>query len=65
VIGPDQLAEEKLATLTRVGVKTELRTVYLTGVVENETMRDRAGKLASQVRGVQRVENKLTIQTIR
>jgi len=48
-----------------VGVKTELRTVYLTGVIENETMRDRAGALASQVRGVQRVENKLTIQTIR
>ena len=60
-----RLAEEKLATLTRVGVKTELRTVYLTGVVETETMRERAGELASQVRGVQKVENNLTIQTIR
>ncbi len=60
-----KLAEEKLATLTRVGVKTELRTVYLTGVVETETMRERAGELASQVRGVQKVENNLTIQTIR
>ena len=48
-----------------MGVKTELRTVYLTGVVETETMRDRAGDLASQVRGVQKVENKPTIQTIR
>jgi osmotically-inducible protein OsmY len=48
-----------------VGVKTELRTVYLTGVVETETMRERAGELASQVRGVQKVENALTIQTIR
>jgi len=57
-----KLAGEKIATLTRIGVETELRTVYLTGVVENEDMRRRAAELARQVGGVREVVNNLKIQ---
>jgi osmotically-inducible protein OsmY len=58
-----KLAGEKVATLTRIGVDTSLRTVYLTGVVENEDMRRRAAELAWQVGGVHGVVNNLKIQT--
>ncbi len=58
-----KLAGEKIATLTRIGVDTNLRTVYLTGVVENEDMRRRAAELAWQVGGVREVVNNLKIQT--
>lgn len=58
-----KLAGEKIATLTRIGVETELRTVYLTGVVESEAMKQRAAELAWQVRGVRDVVNNVKVQT--
>lgn len=57
-----KLAAEKLATLTRVGVETNLRTVYLTGVVDSEETRQRAAEIAWSVRHVNGVVNHLTIQ---
>lgn len=58
-----KLAREKVATLMRIGVETDLRTVYLTGVVENEDVRRRAAEVAWQVRGVREVVNNLRIRT--
>jgi hyperosmotically inducible periplasmic protein len=60
-----KLAGEKIATLTRVSVDTELRTVYLTGVVESEAMKQRAGEIAARVRGVEKVVNNLNVQSSR
>jgi hyperosmotically inducible protein len=57
-----KLAAEKLATLTRVGVETNLRTVYLTGVVDSEETRQRAAEIAWSVQHVNGVVNHLTIQ---
>jgi osmotically-inducible protein OsmY len=57
-----KLAAEKLATLTRVGVETNLRTVYLTGVVDSEETRQRAAEIAWSVPHVNGVVNHLTIQ---
>jgi hyperosmotically inducible protein len=57
-----KLAAEKLATLSRVGVETNLRTVYLTGVVDSEETRQRAAEIAWSVRHVNGVVNHLTIQ---
>ena len=57
-----KLAAEKLATLTRVGVETNLRTVYLTGVVDSEETRQRAAEIAWSVKHVNGVVNHLTIQ---
>src|SRR4026207_1880479 len=41
---------EKLASLTRVEVETNLRTVYLSGVVESEAARRRAVEIAWSVK---------------
>ena len=57
-----KLAAEKLATLTRVGVETNLRTVYLTGVVDSEETRQRAAEIAWSVQHVNGVVNHLTIE---
>jgi hyperosmotically inducible protein len=57
-----KLAEDRPGTLTRIDVDTNQGTVYLNGVVENETRRQRAVELASQVSGVRRVVNNLTVQ---
>lgn len=57
-----KLAAEKLATLTRVGVETNLRTVYLTGVVDSEATRQRAAEIAWSVKHVNGVVNHLTVQ---
>jgi hyperosmotically inducible periplasmic protein len=57
-----KLAGEKLATLTRVGVETNLRTVYLTGVVESEAARQRAIEIAWSVKHVNGVISHLTVQ---
>ena len=57
-----RLAAEKLASLTRVDVETNLRTVYLTGVVESEAARQRAVEIAWSVKHVNGVVSHLTIQ---
>lgn len=57
-----KLAAEQLATLTRVGVETNLRTVYLTGVVDSEATRQRAAEIAWSVKHVNGVVNHLTVQ---
>jgi osmotically-inducible protein OsmY len=57
-----KLAADKLATLSRVGVETNLRTVYLTGVVDSEETRQRAAEIAWSVKHVNGVVNHLTIQ---
>ena len=57
-----RLAAEKLASLTRVEVETNLRTVYLSGVVESEAARQRAVEIAWSVKHVNGVVSHLTVQ---
>ena len=57
-----KLAAEKMATLTKVDVDTNKGTVYLTGNVENATIKERATEIARQVAGVREVVNNLKIQ---
>ena len=57
-----KLAAEKLASLTRVEVETNLRTVYLSGVVESEAARQRAVEIAWSVKHVNGVVSHLTVQ---
>jgi hyperosmotically inducible protein len=56
-----KLAEEKAATLTRVGVKTVQGTVYLTGVVETADLKQRASEIANEFEGVREVVNNLKV----
>lgn len=58
-----KLAAEKISTLTKVGVDTNLRTVYLNGVVDSEELRLRAESIARGVKGVNAVVNNLTVKT--
>ena len=57
-----KLAGEKPATLTKVDVDTNKGTVYLTGNVENTTIKARATELAAVVSGVRDVVNNLKVQ---
>jgi len=57
-----KLAAEKMSTLTRIGVDTERRTVYLTGTVDTAAMRARAEEIARGVKHVSGVVNNLTVQ---
>lgn len=57
-----KLAEEKVATLTKVDVDTNKGTVYLTGNVENAAIKARATQIAYEVSGVREVVNNLKIQ---
>jgi hyperosmotically inducible periplasmic protein len=57
-----KLAAEKVATLTKVDVDTNKGTVYLTGNVENATIKERATEIARQVAGVRDVVNNLKVQ---
>ena len=57
-----KLAEDRLVTLTRVGVETNNGIVYLTGEVETAEQRSHIGSLASQVKGVKRVVNNLQVR---
>jgi hyperosmotically inducible protein len=57
-----KLAAEKMATLTKVDVDTNKGTVYLTGNVENATVKARATEIARAVSGVRDVVNNLTVQ---
>jgi virulence-associated protein VapD len=56
-----KLAEDRLVTLTRVGVETNNGIVYLTGEVETAEQRSHIGSLASQVKGVKKVVNNLQV----
>jgi osmotically-inducible protein OsmY len=58
-----KLAAEKVSTLTKVDVDTNLRTVYLSGVVDSEEMKQRAANIARSVKGVNAVVNNLSVKT--
>jgi len=57
-----KLAGEKAGTLTRIGVKTVQGTVYLTGVVETDELKQRATEVAKGFDGVQEVVNNLKVE---
>jgi hyperosmotically inducible periplasmic protein len=57
-----KLAAEKVSTLTKIGVDTDRRTVYLTGTVDNAEMRSRAEQIARSVKHVSSVVNNLTVK---
>jgi len=56
------LAAEKISTLTKIGVDTDRRTVYLTGTVDDQEMRTRAEEIARGVKHVSGVVNNLTVR---
>ena len=58
-----RLAGEKVSTLAKVDVDTNLRTVSLHGVVDSEELRQRASTIAWSVKGVNAVVNNLTVKT--
>ncbi len=58
-----KLAADKISTLTKIGVDTDHRTVYLTGTVDNQEMRSRAEEIARGVKHVGAVVNNLTVRT--
>lgn len=57
-----KLASDRLVSLTRVEVETNNGIVYLTGEVETAEQRSHIGSLASQVKGVKRVDNNLQVR---
>jgi osmotically-inducible protein OsmY len=57
-----QLATDKLASLTRVGVETYNGVVTLTGVVSSPADKTHAEEIARKVKGVKGVNNNLQIQ---
>jgi osmotically-inducible protein OsmY len=57
-----RLAAEKAATLTRVHVETQQGTVYLTGIVPTEALKERAGEIARRIHGVRDVVNNVKVQ---
>ncbi|HKA56968.1 MAG TPA: BON domain-containing protein [Candidatus Binatia bacterium] len=56
------LAEQKMDTLTRIGVHTNNGVVSLNGVVDSPEMRQRAAEIARRTAGVRDVENDLQVQ---
>jgi osmotically-inducible protein OsmY len=57
-----KLAVEKVSTLTKIGVDTDRRTVYLTGTVDDAELRTRAEEIARNVEHVSGVVNNLTVR---
>jgi len=57
-----KLAAEKMSTLTKIGVDTDRRTVYLTGTVDTPEMRLRAEEIARGVKHVSGVVNNLSVK---
>jgi hyperosmotically inducible protein len=57
-----KLTAEKAANFTKIGVETNNNVVSLTGEVDSKDQKEKAGKLAKQVNGVKRVDNKLQIK---
>ena len=58
-----KLTAEKAANFTKIGVETSNNVVSLTGEVDSKDQKEKAGKLAKQVNGVKRVDNKLQIKS--
>lgn len=58
-----KLAAEKIGTLTKVDVDTNLGTVYLNGTVSSLELRQRAESIARNVKGVNAVVNNLTVRS--
>ena len=56
------LAGEDVASLLGVEVETYRGVVQLSGFVDDETQRLRAGEIAGEVEGVRRVENSLIVK---
>src|SRR6266496_4828138 len=57
------LAKERFGTLTNIEVDTVRNTVYLTGVVESQEWKDRAGQVAKNTGGVKKVINNLQVRS--
>jgi hyperosmotically inducible protein len=57
-----KLAAEQMSTLTKIGVDTDRRTVYLTGTVDSPEMRTCAEEIARNVKHVSGVVNNLTVR---
>ena len=57
-----KLTADKAANFTRIGVETSNNVVSLTGEVDSKDQKERAEKIAKQVNGVKRVDNKLRIK---
>jgi hyperosmotically inducible periplasmic protein len=57
-----KLTAEKAANFTKISVKTTNNVVSLTGEVDSKDQKERAEKIAKQVNGVKRVDNKLQIK---
>ena len=56
-----KLAEEKVSTLTKIDVDTNLGVVTLNGTVDSEAMKQRAADVARRVSGVKNVVNNLKV----
>ena len=57
-----KLTAEKAANFTKIGVETNNNVVSLTGEVDSKDQKEKAEKIAKQVNGVKRVDNKLQIK---
>ena len=57
-----KLTAEKAANFTKIGVETSNNVVSLTGEVDSKDQKEKAEKIAKQVNGVKRVDNKLQIK---
>ncbi|MGE5302909.1 MAG: BON domain-containing protein [Alphaproteobacteria bacterium] len=57
-----KLTADKAANFTQIGVETSNNVVSLTGEVGSKDQKERAEKIAKQVNGVKRVDNKLRIK---
>ena len=58
-----KLANQQPSSLSRVEVETVKGVVDLMGVAKTEGDKAEAGRLTTQVRGVKRVDNDLTVQS--
>ena len=58
-----KLANQQPSTLSRVEVETVKGVFHLMGVAKTEGDKAEAGRLTTQVRGVKRVDNDLTVQS--
>jgi len=57
-----KLTAEKAANFTKIGVETSNNVVSLTGEGDSKDQKEKAEKIAKQVNGVKRVDNKLQIK---
>ncbi len=58
-----KLTAEKAANFTKISVKTSNNVVSLTGQVDSKDQKEKAEKIAKQVNGVKRVDNKLQVKS--